>query len=109
MNATDLYPTSDFLKASELHTARVAKISGWRVVEFSDKETGVVSRKIALAFENTNKEMVINKTQARALSAMTGSQETDDWVGLRIALTPSTAPNGQPTLVIGSPATEGAL
>ena len=109
MNAFEIYPQTDFLKASELKTARHAKISGYRVVEFTDQATQEVTRKLALKFANTERELVLNKTQAKALATLADSPDTDAWIGLRIALTPSLAPNGQPTIVIGAPATEGTL
>jgi hypothetical protein len=37
-------------------------------------------------FENQSKALVLNKTNSNSLEELSGSDETDDWVGLRISL-----------------------
>ena len=41
----------------------------------------------ALSFEETTKMIVLNKTNARRIEKVTGSDETDDWIGKKITFT----------------------
>lgn len=51
--------------------------------------------------------LVLNKTQCRAMHKITGSSETEDWVGVSIILSVVLAPNDQDTILI-SPVSEAA-
>ncbi len=43
-------------------------------------------RKPILYFSDAKKPMVLNKTNAKAIVGITGSKDTDDWVGAKITL-----------------------
>ena len=81
MNINDAYP-SRYLKASDLNGKNVTLTikSAEREEVGLDKE-----RKIVLGFANTEKLMVLNKTNGIAIAKMHGN-DTDDWVGKRITL-----------------------
>ena len=71
-----------YLKASDLNGKNVTltiKSAEREEIGF-DKE-----RKIVLGFANTEKLMVLNKTNGIAIAKMHGD-ETDDWIGKRITL-----------------------
>ena len=79
MNINDAYP-SKYLKASDLNGKNVTVTIKSSELEEFDKE-----KKIVLSFANTEKLMVLNKTNARTIAQLHG-QEIDDWSGKRITL-----------------------
>ena len=89
MNINDVYQgASDFLKASDLKGKGVKlTISKVGVQEFDEKgDSGPYkAKKLILSFEGTEKELVLNKTNGRAIGAMYGD-ETDGWIGKQIKL-----------------------
>jgi hypothetical protein len=81
-NINEAFP-SNYLKASDLGgSSPVVTIDR---VEFEavgrDKEM-----KAVLYFEGKDKGLVLNKTNAKNISNLVGSFETDDWSGFRIRL-----------------------
>ena len=89
MNINDVYAgASDFLKAADLRgkpvKLTIAKVG---VQEFDEKgDSGPYkAKKLILSFEGTEKELVVNKTNGRAIGAMFGD-ETDNWIGKEIKL-----------------------
>jgi len=65
---------------------------------------------LILWFEGTERGLVLNKTRLEQLIQITGTDETDDWRGVKITLTPTTQA-GKPTIHIvratgGSPPNE---
>jgi hypothetical protein len=44
--------------------------------------------KLILSFEGARKQLVLNKTNLRAVIAVLGTSETEDWVGQRLTLEP---------------------
>lgn len=89
MNINDVYTgSSDFLKSADLKgkgvKLTIAKVG---VQEFDEKgDSGPYkAKKLILGFEGTEKEMVVNKTNGRAIGAMYGD-ETDSWVGKELKL-----------------------
>jgi hypothetical protein len=81
MNISEAYP-SKYLKAADLNGKNVTvTIKSAELEEIGfDQE-----RKVVLSFANTNKAMVLNKTNAAAIARLHG-EETDDWRGKRIIL-----------------------
>lgn len=81
-NINEAFP-SNYLKASDLGGA--SPIVTIDRVEFEpvgrEKEM-----KAVVYFEGKDKGMVLNKTNAKNISGLVGSFETDDWVGFRIRL-----------------------
>lgn len=81
-NINDAFP-SNYLKASDLGgSSPIVTIDR---VEFEpvgrEKEM-----KAVLYFEGKDKGMVLNKTNAKNISGLVGSFETEDWSGFRIKL-----------------------
>lgn len=73
--------TGNFLKAEDLKGKSVkVKISDVEVKEFDD------GKKIILKFEGKDKGLVANKTNCAIIEEVTGSDDTDDWIGKSITL-----------------------
>ncbi len=64
--------------------------------EFTD-QNGVRKKKIVVFFRGTDKDLVLNKTNATCIAQMYGDQ-TEAWVGKTITLWPSQAEMGGKTL-----------
>jgi hypothetical protein len=83
MNLSEAYP-SRYLKADDLNgdpiTLTIADVVMTELGQGEDKQ-----RKLVLSFEDNDKEMVLNKTNAVAIAKLYG-QETDEWVGKRITV-----------------------
>jgi hypothetical protein len=87
------------LKHDDLDGAEVTlTIAGYAVKEFDEKdmETGETykKKKPILSFEETEKTLVCNVTNQRAIANGHGSREMDDWIGKEIILFPATTPFG---------------
>lgn len=94
MNINDAFP-SNYLKASDLGTAQP-------VVTIDRVEHEPVGReremKAVLYFQNKEKGMVLNKTNAKKISELIGSPETDEWTGFRIRIFATTTEFGGETV-----------
>lgn len=80
MNINDAFP-SNYLKAADLqgHTVSV-------VIDRVERENiGKNEMKLILYFQNKQKGMVLNKTNARNIAALYGD-DTDDWPGHQLIL-----------------------
>lgn len=73
-----------FLNAQDLG-GRVVRVTICKV-EHAKFRDG--SSKIVLSFEGARKQMALNKTNLRAVIAVLGTSETDDWPGQRLTLEP---------------------
>jgi hypothetical protein len=82
MNVNKAFP-SQYLKASDLGTNQPIVAIDRVATEPVGKEKEM---KLVLYFEGKEKGVVLNKTNARAIVAIAGSEETDDWVGVRVRL-----------------------
>jgi hypothetical protein len=83
MNINDAYP-SKYLKASDLpdEGAEAYTIEGTEIEEIGrDRE-----KKPVIHFEETDKGLVCNKTNARSIARLLGSDDFDDWIGHKIYL-----------------------
>jgi hypothetical protein len=82
VKVSDAFP-SHYLKAGDL---------GGRVVPvtISHVKSELVGRekepKLVVYFEGKDKGVVLNKTNARKIVEISGSDDTDDWTGIKIAL-----------------------
>lgn len=74
---------SDYLKATDLALGKQypLTITGVEVVEFD--EDGKKVRKLALSFKNTDKRLVLNRTNAFTIETIFGG-ESDMWIGRQI-------------------------
>lgn len=86
MSLDDIYGSSSkFLKAADLQGSKP-------VVEIEDAEVhentynGETKKQIVLKFVGKDKVLGLNKTNARRIAALTGSEEFPDWIGYRIRL-----------------------
>ena len=96
---SDLYP-DPWLHAADLVGKRVTvKITAVELQEFHMPDN---STKLALAvsFEKAKKRLILNKTMARAMMALTGTEVFSEWVGASVVLAPAVAPNKRGTIAI---------
>lgn len=77
---------SDFLKASDLNDTPVTvTIKGIKIETVGrDKD-----EKPILYFQGKEKGLVLNKTNGKTVAKIAGSEETDDWTGVKIILYPT--------------------
>ena len=103
MNIAQLYPKK-WLAPEDLagRTVTVA-IASVTLETVRNPRTNREENKLALAFHGKQKRLLINKTQAYALVAITGSEETDAWPGHLITLSVAVAHNGAKTFAITAP------
>jgi hypothetical protein len=83
MTINDAYP-SKYLKAGDLpeEGSQLVTIEKIALEELGrDRDT-----KPVIYFEELDRGMVCNKTNARAIARVTGSEDFDDWIGRKIAL-----------------------
>lgn len=83
MKASDVFP-SNFLKESDLDDQDL-------VVTIKDAEMQKVGDddKLVLSFKETDKKLIVNKTNLKAIVKATGEDDTDDWIGKKITLFPT--------------------
>lgn len=99
MTSIDEYsPPSNSLKAEDLEGEEVTlKIKSYVGQEFQqeDLKTGnkYTVKKPVISFEGTEKVLVCNKTNLRAIAYAYG-KEMDDWIGKEITLFPTMVPFG---------------
>lgn len=72
-----------YLKAADLQGRKV----GVTIREVSLEDIGG-EHKPVLYFEGKDKGVVLNKTNANMIAEIAGTEETDDWSGVRIILKP---------------------
>lgn len=101
MNINDLYPKK-WLSALDLPAGKSATvhIEAATVEQVRNPRTNRTEPKLCVAFHGKQKRLLLNKTQAYAIAAATGSMDTDTWPGHTITLSVGIAPNNQPTIVI---------
>lgn len=87
MRMNDAFP-SKYLKAEDLEEGDlIVTISDCRFEEFTDPKTKRPDNKPVLYFEEEDvKPMVLNKTNYRSISTNLGSDDTETWLGKRVAL-----------------------
>jgi len=102
MRITEIYQTTEYLKATDLQKPAKVTISDATLKTFRDQKTGESVRKIVLRFERARKVFVLNLTQARAVAFALGTDETDQWIGKDIVLSAGVAHNGQPTIQVSA-------
>lgn len=94
MNINDSFP-SNYLKASDLGTAQP-------IVTIARVEHEAVGRdremKAVIYFDGKEKGVVLNKTNAKKITELVGSPETDEWAGFRIRLFATTTEFGGETV-----------
>ncbi len=85
MKLNDAFPSA-FLKADDLKgnnvTVTISEVSIEQIGQGAQKDS-----KLVLAFRGKEKKLVCNKTNASTIAKLYGD-ETDNWVGQQIILTP---------------------
>ncbi len=99
---SDLFP-SPWLHSEDLG-GRVVKVKVAKVdIEDVKEPKGNTRPAAVLTFERATKRLILNKTQARALVNVLGTDRLQEWVGGTVVLFATEAPNGKPTIGIGRP------
>ena len=94
MNINDAFP-SNYLKASDLKGKAV--VVTIRSVEL--EEVGrTKERKPVLYFQGKEKGIVLNRTNSKKIAELAGSQDTDDWHGVEVAIYPTETEFGGETV-----------
>jgi hypothetical protein len=89
MNASDLFPPSQYLKSEDVDAVgeMLLTITSVSRKEYTDEQTGKKEVKGELNFAETEKKMAINVTNTNALIAMYGGTDIDKvWVGKSITI-----------------------
>ena len=91
---------SKWLKAADLqgraHRLKIQRATA----EDVRGEDGSTERKIVIDFVNRKKRLILNRTQAGALTEIAGTDEFSKWVGLTAILEPGRTRNHQDTIQI---------
>jgi hypothetical protein len=82
MKVADLFP-SKFLKAEDMK-GRAATLT----IKEVKLEESFGSTKPVLYFQKTEKAFTVNSTNARIITQLLAEDETDNWVGAEVTLTP---------------------
>lgn len=97
-SVSQMFP-SKWLRAADLPRVVTVKIASVDVQEMRQVD-GSKAWKALIGFENKEKKLICNKTQAEALARLTGSEQFAEWIGHTVRLAPATAHNGRPTIAI---------
>src|SRR5687768_16466816 len=92
-----MFPT-EYLAAPEFSGSDVAlTVKSVSVDELPLAGTSKTEKRPVVRFVETDKKLVLNKTNAKTIAKLLGVQ-TKDWVGKRIALYPTTTAYGKETV-----------
>lgn len=91
-----LYPT-DYIAAHDLRGKDVTKTIKSVVIEELRLTGGGKEKKPVLTFSDSKKRLVMNKTNAKTIASLYGN-DTNGWVGKKIALYPTTTMFGRNTV-----------
>lgn len=91
MKKSEAFP-SKYLAASDFDEDQTLTIRDWRQDEF-DGDKGKES-KVILFFDETEKGLVLNKTNWSSIEKVTGSDDTDDWIGKKVTFFATEVPFG---------------
>lgn len=89
MEVNDIYSGGLYLKSEDVQKPVTVTILEVGLEEFTKKgKDGVeeLQKKIVLTFQDVDKKMVLNKTNAVAIGDILGSTNTDTWIGQKIKL-----------------------
>lgn len=100
MDINEVY-SGETIKAADLQNRTVTvTIASVELKEFSGQDGKPAQKKLLIKFANTQKALVCNKTNAKAIAFLWGS-ETAGWIGRKIALKPEMVSfKGEPTLAV---------
>lgn len=90
MKLDDVYGSGEWLKAADLQGRQcVVKIEKISTTTFEDKRNKTTKQQVVLHFEGKEKKLGLNWTNAKKVADITGSRNTEDWVGYSIMLYPT--------------------
>lgn len=84
MNINSAFP-SKYLKSSDIDEDVTVTISGIDLQNVA-KQGEKQEMKPVVSFKELEKPLVCNKTNARMIAKITGSDDTDDWTGKKVRL-----------------------
>lgn len=109
MNVRNIFP-SPWISADDLGDRRFElTISAVTIEKVHDRVTNQKVDKMVVAFAEAKKRFICNKTQAFAIAKHLMSDDTDQWVGKKVALRAGKAHNQKPTIIVeraAAPTTE---
>ena len=103
MNTQGMY-AAPWLKAEDLkgnsHELAIANVE---LKEFTDSITKEKENKLVVGFKLpdgrlTEKRLILNATHYKVIVKVTGSTETDDWIGKKVILSPGVTSGGKDTI-----------
>jgi hypothetical protein len=88
MKISEVYSsTGGFLKADDLGNAKpTVTISDIELTERDYNDGKGMKKQLVLSFVGKEKKLGLNKVNADKLAELTGSDDTDDWIGVTIKL-----------------------
>lgn len=99
----ELFPRKH-MKAEDLRgRAWTVKVAGVREVKVFNPRLNQEEAKIAVQFENAQRYLLLNKTQALKLFEITGAETARGWVGHRVMIVPAKTRRGQWTIEMMQP------
>jgi hypothetical protein len=100
MNIQQIFPRKWLYPEDLGGRAVTVTIDTATVEDLRNPRTNKMEAKLIVSFAKATKRLVCNKTQAYAIAAAVGSQDTDRWHGCKVTLSAATAPNGKATILI---------
>lgn len=76
---------SKYLKGDDVKPPKLFTISGYDLVEL-DKDGGQKEKRYALTFRESEKPLVLNKTNGVIIAKICGSDDFDGWIGKKIVV-----------------------
>jgi hypothetical protein len=87
MRKQDIWP-SKYLKADDLPEARTVTIKSARMETLKNKNGE--DEKLAIFFKELSKPLIMNRVNFDVIAGITGEDNTDNWIGHKITLYPTT-------------------
>lgn len=97
---TQLY--DKWLKAEHLRGPVIARVTMAEIAQF-DGQNGKEGKFVLHFYERTLKPLILNKTNALAMEALTGSDDEAQWTNTTVMITPSKLANGNGTIILSAP------
>ncbi len=83
MNVNQMMP-SKFIKKEDVGNGVLYEITGVEEQDAGTQEN--MDMKWVLLFKETDKPLILNKTNMTAVSTILGSEESEDWIGKQVVL-----------------------
>ena len=100
---SDLYPR-EWLSPADLKGRQARVVVAAVEIRTFRRKSGGSEAAVVLSFVAQGKpcalRLICNRTQARAMAEITGSEVFQEWVGATVMLATATAPNGRLTIAV---------